>query len=314
MAVNVDIVYKTVLLILNQQQRGYMTPDEFNKVGTQVQLTMFEAYASDLNQHYRSPQNDTEYANHVKNIEEKLEFFQTIGPATFNVDRFDLPTTSVLPLLTQTFNTNPPIDGVNTIFDITTWTVAQSLNAQVRVFYDGVLQTPGGVDYTWNPAGNQLIMTVAPTIGPILPLVIQLFPENFYKLGTVIYKDFKLAQYVQRNELRQLFLSPLTQPSEQFPLYLYEDGTLFVYPTTIQSDITVSYLKKPTNVSWAYTTGLVGQYLYNPTTSVNFELDITEQTEIIMRILAYAGVIIQDPALIQVASQAVAAEEQNEKS
>ena len=36
MAVNVDIVYKTVLLILNQQQRGYMTPDEFNKTATQV--------------------------------------------------------------------------------------------------------------------------------------------------------------------------------------------------------------------------------------------------------------------------------------
>jgi hypothetical protein len=34
MAVNVDIVYKTVLLILNQQQRGYMTPDEFNKTAT----------------------------------------------------------------------------------------------------------------------------------------------------------------------------------------------------------------------------------------------------------------------------------------
>ena len=31
MAINVDTVYKTVLLILNQQQRGYMTPDEFNK-------------------------------------------------------------------------------------------------------------------------------------------------------------------------------------------------------------------------------------------------------------------------------------------
>jgi len=75
MAVNVDIVYKTVLLILNQQQRGYMTPDEFNKVATQVQLTMFEAYASDLNQQYRVPQNDTEYANRIKNIEEKLQFF-----------------------------------------------------------------------------------------------------------------------------------------------------------------------------------------------------------------------------------------------
>jgi len=30
MAINVDNVYKTVLLILNQEQRGYITPDEFN--------------------------------------------------------------------------------------------------------------------------------------------------------------------------------------------------------------------------------------------------------------------------------------------
>ena len=75
MAVNVDIVYKTVLLILNQQQRGYMTPDEFNKVGTQVQLTMFEGYASDLNQQYRLPDNDTEYADRVKTYSKNYSFF-----------------------------------------------------------------------------------------------------------------------------------------------------------------------------------------------------------------------------------------------
>ena len=67
MAVNVDIVYKTVLLVLNQQQRGYITPDEFNKVATQVQLTMFEAYAGDLNQQYRKQENDTEYGDILKN-------------------------------------------------------------------------------------------------------------------------------------------------------------------------------------------------------------------------------------------------------
>ena len=33
MAISVDTVYKTVLLILNKEQRGYMTPDEFNKLG-----------------------------------------------------------------------------------------------------------------------------------------------------------------------------------------------------------------------------------------------------------------------------------------
>ena len=41
MAVNVNIVYRTVLLILNKEQRGYLTPDEFNKTATQVQLEIF---------------------------------------------------------------------------------------------------------------------------------------------------------------------------------------------------------------------------------------------------------------------------------
>ena len=41
MAINVNTVYTTVLAILNKEQRGYLTPDEFNKVGTQVQLEIF---------------------------------------------------------------------------------------------------------------------------------------------------------------------------------------------------------------------------------------------------------------------------------
>ena len=65
---------------------------------------------------------------------------------------------------------------------------------------------------------------------------------------------------------------------------------------------------------WNYTTGAQGQYIYSPTSSQDFELDISEQTEIILRILAYSGVIIQDPSIIQIASQAVATEENNEKS
>ena len=44
MAINVDQVYKTVLLIINKEQRGYLTPDEFNKLATQVQLEIFEKF------------------------------------------------------------------------------------------------------------------------------------------------------------------------------------------------------------------------------------------------------------------------------
>jgi len=314
MAVNVDIVYKTVLLILNQQQRGYVTPDEFNKFGTQVQRTMFEGYASDLNQQYRLPQNDTEYGNRVKNVDQMLEPFQSIGPASFNTDRFTLPGISTTPAFSQTFVGNPPIDGVNTVFTVTAWTTAQSQNADVKVFLNGVEQAPAA--YTWSSNSNILNMAVAPLIGDTL--LIQLFPNQFYRIGSVIYTNpygvSKEAQYIQRNELIKQELSPIAKPTAVFPTYLYERGELFVYPQTIQSGITVSYIRTPLDVVWNYTTGAQGQYIYNASGSQDFELHISEQTEIILRILVYAGIVIEDPTVIQLAAGIVQQEDQNEKS
>ena len=81
--------------------------------------------------------------------------------------------------------------------------------------------------------------------------------------------------------------------------------------------MTISYLKKPADPNWSFGVGSLGQYVFQPvgptSTSVDFELAVSEQTNIIMRVLAYAGVIINDPTIIQVASQSVAAEEQNAK-
>ena len=230
MAINVNTVYKTVLLILNQQQRGYMTPDEFNKVATQVQLNIFEKYEDDLNQQYRLPQNDTEYANRVENIEKKLQFFQRTG---------------------TTAGTNP----------------------------------------------------------------FTLVPTDVYRLGSVFYKDTELTQYAQRNELKQILLSPLTQPTTNFPIYLYENDKLYVYPTSIKTpaDVTFSYLKTPADVVWGYGVGTLGQFEYNQAASTNFELSVSEQSNVITRVLAYAGVIINDPTIIQVAAQEIATEEQNSK-
>ena len=76
MAVNVNDVYETVLYLLNKEQRGYIQPAEFNKLASQVQLDIFQDYFSDANQLVRKDQtnvqNDTEFFNHVKDIEYKL--------------------------------------------------------------------------------------------------------------------------------------------------------------------------------------------------------------------------------------------------
>ena len=84
MAINVNTVYQTVLMILNKEQRGYMTPTEFNKVATQVQLEIFEKYFDDLNQQLRIPQADTDYADRQENIDEKIAIFKTFGDTVYN--------------------------------------------------------------------------------------------------------------------------------------------------------------------------------------------------------------------------------------
>ena len=137
--------------------------------------------------------------------------------------------------------------------------------------------------------------------------------DTLYRLGSVFYRDYDLGQYVQPNELKQLILSPLTQPTEKFPLYTYETNIVKIYPNSIRSDISISYLAKPQNVIWVFTTNPQGAYIYDRNSSVQFELDVTEQDELIMRILAYAGVIIQDPSIVQTAAQAVANQDNNEK-
>ena len=77
MAINVNTVYQTVLSILNKEQRGYLTPAEFNKVASQVQLEVFEKYFEDLNQQLRVPQADVDYSDRVMNLDEKLAIFKT---------------------------------------------------------------------------------------------------------------------------------------------------------------------------------------------------------------------------------------------
>ena len=49
MPVNVDTVYQTVQALANKEQRGYLTPQEFNLFANQAQSDIIEQYFYDLN-------------------------------------------------------------------------------------------------------------------------------------------------------------------------------------------------------------------------------------------------------------------------
>ena len=317
-----------------------MTPDEFNKIGSQVQRQIFEAYFEDLNQQLRIPQSDMDYASRVAITDEKIAEFKTTQAVTHANGVFDLPT-------------------------------------------------------------------------------------ELYRLGSATYTATNTnpveIQRTTRGEYYNINMSPLTAPSESFPIYLYEDNKIKVYPTSITSGVEVQFLKKPSEVRWGFFTGSLGQYINDPTvfgpdlintgdgtlnTSANtigitandtttpislslaagnittsgngaglvisvevtsndfnisvttagtgfvvddtitipqaslpglsadivitlaatdfnsgstfgttdFELHNSERTEVILKILLYSGIVIRDPSIIQVAAQKIQQEEVNEKS
>jgi hypothetical protein len=54
MAISVDTVYQRVLTLANKEQRGYITPQEFNLLANQAQIAIFESYFYAKNQRDRA--------------------------------------------------------------------------------------------------------------------------------------------------------------------------------------------------------------------------------------------------------------------
>ena len=314
MAINVDQVYKTVLLIINKEQRGYLTPNEFNKLATQVQLEIVDGYFETINQQMRVPQNDSEYADRYKGIQERLDTFKEIGDCTFTAATntqpafFTPPSSSGVSSGTQTFATTATV----TSYPLTTITQAQVENSNVVV----TIETPtgaAGIPYTTFTITGGALQLTAGAINTGSTLRIVLYPQDFYKLGTVLYQTDKAVEPVQRNELALLNLSTITKPSDYFPVYVFNENKIIIYPQTISTSVEATYVRKPADVMWNFDSTL-GYYVYDPTTSVNFELAITEQANVILQILLYAGVVIKDPMIIQAASAEIQQEKQNKRT
>jgi len=369
-----------------------MTPVEFNKIGQQVQLEIFEKYFEDLNQQIRVPQTNVDYADRVMSLDEKMAIFKTSGASAYTggaTPFFSLPTantlnpsTEIIPstgvasyTIPNTLSTQTIIDPIVTVNGVTqntgfsftnnilTFTAAATPLASV---VNVIVQSPTGGSGNVNEfsvvksattntiqlnavisgggtVGTPLVAAVdtAPAVGVfITPNSTQTyaagesvsFTNNIvvsgtwvtqgsnpvYKLGVVNFTNGALPvhelQRVTRGELYHLLSSNLTKPTQHYPIYLYEDNKLYVYPTTITSGISCDYIKKPVDPVWNFILGTGNSYIYNSATSVNFEIHETEQVELILKILLYAGVVVKDPQIIQVAASQVAQENQNQKS
>ena len=112
MAISIDTVYQRVQAILNKENRGYITPQEFNLFANQAQLEIFEQYFFDLNQYERLPKKDTEYSNLVKTINERISKFKTSATLSYVTSYFTMPT-DLHKLGTVIYNSTTPVEEID---------------------------------------------------------------------------------------------------------------------------------------------------------------------------------------------------------
>ena len=226
--VNIDTVYQRVLALANKEQRGYITPQEFNLFANQAQMDIFEQYFYDLNQFNRAPGNDIIYADPVDMLNEKISLFEVaVGSSTIN---------------------------------------------------------------GWGLDGNSIII-----------------PDEVYRLSQVRLGG-NPVEFLPTKEFNLVRESPLTRPTEKRPIARRDfKGMLIINHNGIftpdMGGINASYIKKPAKVNWNFTV-VGGTAIHNPTSPnhQDFELHESEETELVIKILALAGITIKDEGLYQIGS------------
>ena len=93
MAVNINSVYQKVLALLNKEQRGYLTPQEFNLLADRAQNEIYEAYFHKARNSNAKLKDDDQYTDTLEMIEAKLSpFIKVQANTTITSGVLTLPT------------------------------------------------------------------------------------------------------------------------------------------------------------------------------------------------------------------------------
>jgi len=130
--------------------------------------------------------------------------------------------------------------------------------------------------------------------------------SNVYNIINVsLPNSYTQIERIEKSKLTFLLSSPLTAPSNTFPMYYISGESIYVFPSSLQS-VSMYYVAKPQDPEWTYTANTTSFgtpiYTYNGA-GVNFTLHPSDEVDLILGILQYFGVTIKDPLIIQAAQQ-----------
>ena len=314
MASIINTVRATVLSIANKNNYGYITPNDFNLYAKQAQLDIFEDYFYQYNSwivKQNARVSGSDYADIIKGLVEVIDSFSsTKGLINTGINLFDLPDDYYLidkinyyPNLTATGTLTFGSTG-NTLID----SAATFLTGGQVVAGQLIVNTTGGGIYS---GGSAFVVSVDSETQLTIStndFFTGTFEGTSYSILST--KGITEIERVSQNKIFYLNSSPLTTPGLSFPAYVLggannvnTGNTITVYPESIVTAGTVvsQYIRYPKDPNWTYATLAAGEPLFDESALdyQDFELPLSDQVNIINKILQYAGMSIREIALTQ---------------
>jgi|TARA_B110000858_G_scaffold198185_1_gene263077 hypothetical protein len=288
----INTVRATVLSIANKNNFGYITPNDFNLYAKQAQLDIFEDYFYQYNS-WLVKQNarvsGSGYADIVKGLVEVLDYFSlTKSLISSNGYDFTLPEDYYL---INKINYYP---NLRTSGSVTGGTGSTLIDTNALFITNGVKPT----DLLANSTNSGEILNVlAVTNETTLVLSGSISVGDVFTI--VANSSITEVERVSQNKIFYLNATPLTAPSTSFPAYVLGGNNITVYPTQqlVTGTVLSQYIRYPKDPNWTYLDLISnGEPSFNETAVdyQDFELPISDQTNLINKILQYAGLSIRD--------------------
>ncbi len=126
-------------------------------------------------------------------------------------------------------------------------------------------------------------------------------PDNYYLINKIYFTpDNTEIERVSQSKILSLNASQLTAPSKMFPAYTLQGNTVTLYPDTTQT-VEIQYIRYPKDPNWTYISLNQGEPVFDQSASdyQDFELPLSDQVNLVNKILQYAGMSIREIPLVQ---------------
>jgi len=259
--VNVDTVYQRVLALANKEQRGYITPQEFNLLANQAQMSIFIQYIYDIKMAHNPSMhsNDSVFSNELDFLNEKLEPFRSWDYCS-----------GVTPGGTFQTNNEPIPAGIATLPGRTEYlgSVVYEQSDSVSIEIQEVNET------------DLLHLLRAPLAAPDLtrPVYIRQSQSQIRIYPAIVFPAASATVPV----------AGTPPPGEN-------------YQTKLKCNILTAPKREYGNdVKWGYAV-VNEKALYNANESTHFLLHASEEEKLVLKILELAGVTLNKPGIVQIA-------------